>query len=377
MGGINGVESIVYGVENLDLCVRYFTDFGLPLIEREEGRSALFELEEGSSVIIRPLADAVVSGQQLVGYGVQQVIWGISDQKHFDRAVAKLSKVGELTFASDGTARFFDCDGIAMGLRLYPKKAIWGAVDPVNSYGNINRMNTHRKWRLKANPKTIQHVVFQVPDPEASWAWYRDNLDFRLSDIQQGFGIFARAPGANDHHNIYWLKADLPFPGLDGKTRFNHVNFGVEDLDEAMVGANYMERRGWQKSIWGLGRHRIASSVFLYLPCPAGGDAEYGTDSDMLDDSWVPRTWNARFGTMSFMHNLQPWIFDEAPWEVGYVDGSTPKQKVEPHPNQPGLVLEALPTDAESATSKPTHQEAYHAALSASPEALVGGSRGQ
>lgn len=45
MGGINGVESIVYGVENLDLCVHYFTDFGLQLIEREEERSALFELE--------------------------------------------------------------------------------------------------------------------------------------------------------------------------------------------------------------------------------------------------------------------------------------------------------------------------------------------
>ena len=57
MGGINGVESVIYGVEDLDLCVRYFVDFGLPLIARE-GQSALFELEEGSSVIIRPLRGA-------------------------------------------------------------------------------------------------------------------------------------------------------------------------------------------------------------------------------------------------------------------------------------------------------------------------------
>lgn len=359
MSGINGVESVIYGVEDIDLCVRYFVDFGLPLIERSE-TEALFEMEEGSSVIVRALSNAVVPGQKLVGFGVQQVIWGVPDRKWFDRVVAKLRQKTEVTIDEDGTARFFDFDGISSGIRIFHKKTIWGAPDPVNSYGNVNRINTHRKWRLKANPKTIEHVVFQTPDPEGSWAWYRDALDFRLSDVQEGFGVFARAPGTNNHHNIYWLRADLSFPGLDGQTRFNHVNYGVEDLDEAMVGANYMERRGWQKSVWGLGRHRIASSVFLYLPCPAGGDAEYGADSDVLDDSWVPRTWSATFGSMSFMHNLQPWIFDEQPWEVAYVEGITPKKKIRPHPRQPDHVVEASPGDADGALPNPTHKEGNH-----------------
>jgi hypothetical protein len=30
---------------------------------------------------------------------------------------------------------------------------------------------------------------------------------------------------------------------------------------------------------------------------------------------------------MSFMHNLQPWIFDESPWEIKFVEGTTPKGK--------------------------------------------------
>src|SRR5687768_11321260 len=112
MGGINGVETVIYGVEDVDLCVRYFVDFGLPLISHQPGTEALFELEEGSTVILRPLADAQVEGQRLEGYGVQQVVWGVPNRKYFDRLVAKLRAVTDVTIDADGTARFFDGDGI-------------------------------------------------------------------------------------------------------------------------------------------------------------------------------------------------------------------------------------------------------------------------
>ena len=29
---INGIETIIYGVEDVALCTRYFVDFGLPLV---------------------------------------------------------------------------------------------------------------------------------------------------------------------------------------------------------------------------------------------------------------------------------------------------------------------------------------------------------
>ena len=41
MSGINGVESVIYGVEDLDLCVRYFDDFGLPLIEQTDAEASV------------------------------------------------------------------------------------------------------------------------------------------------------------------------------------------------------------------------------------------------------------------------------------------------------------------------------------------------
>ena len=94
-----------------------------------------------------------------------------------------------------------------------------------------------------------------------------------------------------------------------------------------MLGANHMERCGWPKSHFGLGRHRIDSALFFYLPCPAGGEAEYGADADYVDDSWVPRDWvEPLFGFAHFVHNLPPFLATEPAWDVRYLDAGAPKK---------------------------------------------------
>ena len=320
---INGIETIIYGVEDVALCTIYFKDFGLPLVT-SNADEAHFRLAEGSNVIVRALAAAQVYGQALVGYGVQQVIYGVTSQWELEELVKNVEVDREVRRDADGSAFFFDDDGIALGLRVFARRQVWAAPDPLNTHDNIQRVNVHRKWRTRAIPKTIQHVVFTSTDPERGFAFYRDRLNFRASDFQKGFGIFGRADGTSGHHTMYWFNASLPFPGLDGKVRFNHTNFGVEDLDEIMVGTNYMERKGWPKSNWGLGRHRIASSLFMYLPCPAGGEAEYGADSDALDDSWVPRVWHSAFGTASWISNIPDFLMDDSPWDISFAPDYVP-----------------------------------------------------
>jgi hypothetical protein len=109
-----------------------------------------------------------------------------------------------------------------------------------------------------------------------------------------------------------------------------------------------MQRQGWPRSTWGLGRHRIASSVFMYLPCPAGGQAEYGADSDMLDDNWIPRVWNPLFGFFSFITNIPPFAMDAAPWDVTYAEGYLPvaKPHAAPPPPRHETPVDTAPTVA-------------------------------
>lgn len=332
--GINGIHTVLYGVDDVAECTRYFEDFGLPLLEKSAVH-AHFRLDEGSNVVLRHIDDAAVPKSSIVGIGVQEVIWGVQTQEGLDRLLADLGRDREIRRDADGTAHCLTDDGLAVGFRVFQKTPVVSSVSPSNSPGNVNRINQHRRWIARARPKTIQHVVFQTPNVDQSWEFYRERLGFRLSDVQKGFGVFARADGAHDHHNIYFLNANLPFKGpgvwgMDGQLRFDHVNYGVDDIDEVMVGANYMQRQGWPQSAWGLGRHRIASSLFLYLPCPTGGQAEYGADSDHIDDSWVPRVWNPMFGFFSFITNMAPFMLDAAPWEYEYAEGYTPLRKAPP-----------------------------------------------
>jgi hypothetical protein len=73
----------------------------------------------------------------------------------------------------------------------------------------------------------------------------------------------------------------------------------VEDIDELMLGANFMQDRGWsdeRRFAERLNRHRISSAMYYYFPNPNGGDAEYHADTDYLDSSWIPRVWETMFG---------------------------------------------------------------------------------
>jgi catechol 2,3-dioxygenase-like lactoylglutathione lyase family enzyme len=316
---INGIETLVYGVDDVPLSARFFADFGLPLVQSDAELSR-FRLEEGSHVVIGRVDSMKPRDSVLVGPGVQEVILGVDTPANLEALVVRVGKDREVRRDEDGTAHFIIDGGVPFGLRVFPKKQVVTSPDPLNSPGNVNRLNRNRRYRKRAIPKVIQHVVFAVQNVEESFHFLKDRLDFRITDYQPGLGIYARCDGTNNHHNVFLLDASLPFPGLDGQTRFHHANFGVEDIDEMMVGANYMVRAGWEPSTLGIGRHRTDSALFYYLPCPAGGEAEYGADGDYVDDAWVPRYWSSPlFGYAHYVHNVPHFLREEPKWDVRYL----------------------------------------------------------
>lgn len=317
--GISGIDALVYKVPDLEAAERFFVDFGLVRADAPAGRAG-FRLPDGSRVLLCTQGDTLLpAGGRIEGYGVQEVVWAVDERDDLERLIARVARRLPVTRENDA-ARFVISAGIPMALRLSGKRAVVSAPDPLNAPGHVRRLNQHRRWRLRALPKMVAHVVFAVPDYEEAADEMMDLLEFRLSDSQRGFGKYLRASGALNHHNLLLLNADAPIPDMDGVLRFHHANFAVEDVDEIMVGANYMHRKGWAPSVLGLGRHRIDSALFYYLPCPAGGEAEYGADGDYVDDAWVPREWpEPLFGYAQFIHNLPDFLEQEPEWRFDYI----------------------------------------------------------
>lgn len=321
---IIGIESVLYGVADIGETVRFFTDLGLPLAYHNK-EEACFRLEEGSRVLIRHIDDSAVPKSVLQGYGIKEAIWGVDSQESLDALAANLGRDRELRRDADGTVRFLTDCGIPLGLRVFDRKKATYAPDPVNASGNVQRLNQMRKWRTRARPKTLNHIVFAVHDYHQTFAFFRDRLGFRLTDHQKNIGIYSRCDGAHEHHSMFL--ADCSLPGMGNAPGFHHINFGVEDIDEMMTGANYMMRHGWERGFLGNGRHRISSALFSYWKCPGGGEAEYGADTDYVDDNWIPREWEFLFGTASWMQELPDFLQEEPAWDVQFMTEFVPTPK--------------------------------------------------
>jgi len=316
---ILGVESAVFGVDDLAENTRFWNDFGLTLVAGNDD-SSVFEVASGSRLIVYRHGDKRLPKDPYVGNGIKETIWGVDTADNLEKLVAGLAIDREVRRDADGTAHCIADDGQPIGLRVWNKRPVISHTSPVNTPGNIQRLNQHRIWRQRAIPKTINHVVFFSTDYVASYEFYRDRLGFRYTDHSKGVGVFARADGTYEHHSIFWVNCDLPF--APKHFRFMHLAFGMDDIDEVMLGANLMEHRGWKNtstnSSGGISRHRISSAIYYYCDIPGkAGEAEYHADTDYLDDNWVPRAWDFKFGSLLWAHNA-PAVFrgDNVPWDM-------------------------------------------------------------
>jgi len=314
---ILGVESVIFGVDDLELCASFWEDFGLYPVSCT-GDEYVFDVRSGAKVVIRRRGDPRLPTAYNHKVSAHETIWGVDTQASLDALVADLSRDRKVTTDPDGTVHFLADDGMPLGLKLWTPRQIISQPDPVNAPGNIQRLNLHRKWRNKCIPKTINHVVFFVKDYVASFEFFRDRLGFRYTDHSRGVGVFARADGAWEHHNIFFVSTELPVaPDEPG---FMHMAFGLEDIDELMIGVNIMEKKGWKNEApntqGGLSRHRISSAIYYYFDSPAGGEAEYHVDTDYLDDNWIPRVWDFKFGSLMWATKVPAMWQGDVPMEV-------------------------------------------------------------
>jgi len=302
---ILGIDEITYGAADLATCRRFFTDWGLTLVQ-DADRRLVFETLNGCRVLVADPAHASLPAPIEDGPTLREVVWGVSDAETLSMLRERLMHKPDYV-ESGARIGCTDPNGFALRFQVSVKRAVQVRGTPANTWDQRLRVDQPGTIYERATPIEVGHVVFFVPDLAATEAFYAE-LGFVASDRYPGRGAFMRCAPRGGHHDLFLLATP------DGKRGLNHVAFTVRDIHEVFGGGLQVSRCGWDTQL-GPGRHPISSAYFWYFRNPAGGLIEYYADEDELTEAWLPRDFEPG-----------PTVFAE--WAVdGGIDGHTRRQK--------------------------------------------------
>jgi catechol 2,3-dioxygenase-like lactoylglutathione lyase family enzyme len=277
---IIGPDSLVFGVDDVDGCTQYFTDYGL--IPAGDGR---FEALDGTSVVIRPRNDASLPAPLESASMLRKTVYGVADQATLNAIAAELGSDRTVKTLDDGSLDTVDDLGFALGFQVTVRKKISLPTELVNSPGAPTQRPTNvigADPDAAPKPRTLSHVVYFVPDLEKFEAFYAKRLGFVTTDRFTGVGPFMRPAGTNEHHTLFCIQTPPFMQGCE------HFTFHVGGPTELMQAGKRFVGKGYE-TFWGPGRHIFGSNWFWYFNSPLGCHVEYDADMDLHDDDWVPR----------------------------------------------------------------------------------------
>ena len=274
------VERVVYGVPNLDECVRFFADFGLDRLPGD-GPGARFGTRTGQVLELRPPDDPDLPPAVEDGPSLREVVWGVDTAGALDELAGRLATDRDVQAAS-GEVHTVDETGFGIGL------AVSKAESPAANYPGANRSGAVTRWNQplqppgRVRPLRLCHVALNIPKAgrAAAAGFYTGRLGFIPTDRVRDMGVFLRVPGDQDQHTF--LLCHRP-----DRAGVNHTAWEVANVDEVIVGANDMIDRGWHEARR-LGRHTVGSNIFRFIHAPCGGRVEFAADMDRVDSSYGP-----------------------------------------------------------------------------------------
>lgn len=280
---IIGPDFVVFGVDDMEACTQYLTDYGLQPVGVDEN-GGRFESLDGTGVILARRDDPELPAPLATGSMLRKTIYGVDNEDTLAAIAAELGRDREVKTLADGSLETVDDLGFALGFQVTVRRALDMSAEAVNAPGAepnrpINVIAADEN--APALPRSLSHVVYLAPDKDKLEAFYCDRLGFRCTD-RLGGNPFLRPAGTLDHHTLFFIQTP---PQVQGCEHFTFHMGGPTELMQA--GRRFLEK-GYE-SFWGPGRHIMGSNWFWYFNSPLGCHVEYDADMDLHDDSWEPR----------------------------------------------------------------------------------------
>lgn len=307
---ILGLDTLVFGVDDLTGSRQYLLDYGLDEVSFDPAVGGTFAALDGTSITIRASADTSLPPLPPGAHSpcLRETIYGVDSEDTLAMLRAELEKDREVTVGADGTVRCMDDGGFAIAFQITVRKPYTARYLGFNVPGQTpgrapNDCAANPDEVIK--PRTLSHLVYFVPDVKKAEAFYA-RLGFVVTDRFDNLGPFMRPAGTQDHHTLFMIQSFN-----DHMVGCNHFTFHLGSPSEVLQHGWAFVNKGY-KSFWGPGRHILGSNYFWYFNSPFGAVMEIDADMDLHDDSWAPRC------VPPGKDNSQIFLFHAAPkWAPG------------------------------------------------------------
>ncbi len=283
MSGILRLSHAEVRVPDLELAVAYYVEVvGLVEVERtddEHGARAYLkgwdEHQHHSLVLVR----ASTYGLDSVGFKVQHADELDALQARIEAAGVATTRhaPGDLAAGSGEIVRFRAPSGHVVDLEH-------GQVQVGNGIPKLNPP-VGPEDRTGMSPPRIDHIFLMCEDVDAASAFFRDVLEFRLTEqivSDDGHQLAAFLERSHSAHDLAFLT------GPDGG--FHHVAYWVDDWSALRDGADTCAYHGVTVDA-GPVRHGATRGCGLYFFDPAGNRNEIYTGGYWFDPDDEPTTW--------------------------------------------------------------------------------------
>jgi catechol 2,3-dioxygenase-like lactoylglutathione lyase family enzyme len=278
---IVGLDTLVFGVDDLEGCGQYLRDYGL-----QDAGNGRFEALDGTAIVIAREDDPTLPPPPAPGCRLRKTVMGVVGQGSLEAIAAELSQDRTARQLPDGSIQSADDDGFALGFQLTVRKAVPKPGEIGNAPGSpfqraVNQLGVDAH-APQIRPRTLSHVVYFVPDIAKSEAFYVHRLGFRCMDRFVGVGPFLQPAGTLDHHTLFLIGAPPQMKGVE------HFTFHFGGPTEVMQNGSRFIEKGYQP-FWGPGRHQLGSNWFWYFNSPFACHMEMDADMDLHDATWRAR----------------------------------------------------------------------------------------
>lgn len=284
---ITGLESLVFGVDDMAGSRQYLLDYGLDEEHFDPAVGGSFAALDGTSIVVRHSTDPTLPPLPPGAHSpcLRETVYGVADAATLEAVRQNLAGDRPVATSHTGRLHALDDGGFAIAFQVSIKRPYSARYLGFNVPGQPpgrapNDCAANPDEVIK--PRSLSHVVYFVPDVVKAEAFYA-RLGFVTTDRFKHLGPFMRPGGMQEHHTLFMLQRIN-----EHMVGCNHFTFHLGSAAEVLQHGWNFVKKGY-KSFWGPGRHILGSNFFWYFNSPFGAVMEVDADMDLHDETWVPR----------------------------------------------------------------------------------------